>query len=134
MRLIDADRLIEKAGCELSEEILKMIEETPTVYPMFTGRTAGKTALLEYMAMCETLENYGISSTDPLGNLTYVLQQYQKIICELTNSRLSKLTYNATDVISLINDLQTEDIEERAKELVASGEFNDNIESGDSNG
>ena len=119
MRLIDADRLIENAGPELSEEVKKLVDDTPTVYPMFTGRTAGKTVLNEYMAMCKTLENYGISANDPLGNLTYVLEQYQKLICELIYSRLSKLTYNATDVIALINDLQNEDIDERAKELVA---------------
>ena len=119
MRLIDADRLIENAGPELSEEVKKLVDDTPTVYPMFTGRTSGKTVLNEYMAMCSTLENYGISANDPLGNLTYVLEQYQKIICELSHSRLSKLTYNATDVIALINDLQNEDIDERAKELVA---------------
>ena len=119
MRLIDADRLIENAGPELSEEVKKLVDDTPTVSPMFTGRTSGKTVLNEYMAMCKTLENYGISANDPFGNLTYVLEQYQKLICELTYSRLSKLTYNATDVIALINDLQNEDIDERAKELVA---------------
>lgn len=118
MRLIDADRLIENAGPELSEEVKKLVDDTPTVYPMFTGRTSGKTVLNEYMAMCNTLENYGISANDPLRNLTYVLEQYQKIICELSHSRLSKLTYNATDVIALINDLQNEDIEEAIKEAL----------------
>lgn len=118
MRLIDADRLIENAGPELSEEVKKLVDDTPTIYPMFSGRTTGKTVLKEYMAMCETLENYGISANDPLGNLTYVLEQYQKIICELTHSRLSKLTYNATDVIALINDLQNDDIQEAVKEAL----------------
>ena len=118
MRLIDADRLIENAGPELSEEVKKLVEDTPTVYPMFTGRTSGKTILNEYMAMCKTLENYGISANDPLGNLTYVLEQYQKIICELTHSRLSKLTYNATDVIALINDLQNDAIQESVAEAL----------------
>ena len=118
MRLIDADRLIENAGPELSEEVKKLVDDTPTIYPMFSGRTTGKTVLKEYMAMCKTLENYGISANDPLRNLTYVLEQYQKIICELTYSRLSKLTYNATDVIALINDLQNDDIQEAVKEAL----------------
>ena len=118
MRLIDADRLIENAGPELSEEVKKLVDDTPTVYPMFIGRTSGKTVLNEYLAICKTLENYGISANDPLGNLTYVLEQYQKIICELTYSRLSKLTYNATDVIALINDLQNDDIEKAVKEAL----------------
>ena len=118
MRLIDADRLIENAGPELSEEVKKLADDTPTIYPMFSGRTTGKTVLKEYMAMCNTLENYGISASDPLINLTYVLEQYQKIICELTHSRLSKLTYNATDVIALINDLQNDDIQEAVKEAL----------------
>ena len=118
MRLIDADRLIENAGPELSEEVKKLVDDTPTIYPMFSGRTTGKTVFKEYMAMCETLENYGISANDPLGNLTYVLEQYQKIICELTHSRLSKLTYNATDVMALINDLQNDDIQEAVKEAL----------------
>lgn len=118
MRLIDADRLIENAGPELSEEVKKLVDDTPTIYPMFSGRTTGKTVLKEYMAMCETLENYGISANDPLGNLTYVLEQYQKIICELTYSRLSKLTYNATDVMALIDDLQNDAIQEAVAEAL----------------
>ena len=118
MRLIDADRLIENAGPELSEEVKKLVDDTPTIYPMFSGRTTGKTVLKEYLAMCNTLENYGISASDPLINLTYVLEQYQKIICELTHSRLSKLTYNATDVIALINDLQNDDIQEAVAEAL----------------
>ena len=118
MRLIDADRLIENAGPELSEEVKKLADDTPTIYPMFSGRTTGKTVLKEYMAMCETLENYGISANDPLSNLTYVLEQYQKIICELTYSRLSKLTYNATDVMALIDDLQNDAIQEAVAEAL----------------
>ena len=118
MRLIDADRLIENAGPELSEKVKKLVDDTPTIYPMFSGRTTGKTVLKEYMAMCETLENYGISANDPLSNLTYVLEQYQKIICELTYSRLSKLTYNATDVMALINDLQNDAIQEAVAEAL----------------
>ena len=118
MRLIDADRLIENAGPELSEEVKKLVDDTPTIYPMFSGRTTGKTVLKEYMAMCETLENYGISANDPLSNLTYVLEQYQKIICELTYSRLSKLTYNATDVMALIDDLQNDAIQEAVAEAL----------------
>jgi hypothetical protein len=118
MRLIDADRLIEEAEPELRDDIKELTEKIPTVYPMFTGRTSGKTVLNEYMAMCNTLENYGISANDPFGNLTYVLEQYQKLICELTHSRLSKLTYNATDVIALINDLQNDDIEKAVKEAL----------------
>ena len=118
MRLIDADRLIENAGPELSEEVKKLADDTPTIYPMFSGRTTGKTVLKEYMAMCETLENYGISANDPFGNLIYVLEQYQKIICELTHSRLSKLTYNATDVMALIDDLQNDAIQEAVAEAL----------------
>lgn len=118
MRLIDADRLIEEAEPELQDDIKELTEKIPTVYPMFIGRTSGKTILNEYMAMCKTLEDYGISANDPFGNLTYVLEQYQKIICELTYSRLSKLTYNATDVIALINDLQNDDIEKAVKEAL----------------
>ena len=118
MRLIDADRLIEEAEPELQDDIKELTEKIPTVYPMFIGRTSGKTILNEYMAMCKTLEDYGISANDPFGNLTYVLEQYQKLICELTCSRLSKLTYNATDVIALINDLQNDDIEKAVKEAL----------------
>ena len=118
MRLIDADRLIENAGPELSEEVKKLVDDTPTIYPMFSGRTTGKTVFKEYMAMCETLENYGISANDPFGNLIQVLEQYQKIICELTYSRLSKLTYNATDVMALINDLQNDAIQEAVAEAL----------------
>lgn len=121
MRLIDADRFLEQIGPDVSDEVMETImdkiNDIPTVYPILSNRTVGKTIANEYFAMCNTLEDYGISTTNPLENLNYVLSQYQTIICELTGSMLSKLTYNAKDVLAYINDEQDKIIKEEAKEL-----------------
>lgn len=34
----------------------------------------------------------------------FALKQYQRVICEITGSRMSKLSYYANDIISVAND------------------------------
>lgn len=124
MRLIDADRLDKemseedyiKEGEMISEYVDRMrsiIDNQPTVFPLFSGgRSCGKKLFSDYHAICKVLDNYGLDSTNPAETLSFVLEQYQKIICELTGSMLSKLSYYADTVIAEVQDKQNADIHE----------------------
>ena len=58
----------------------------------------------------ELLDDYGLADLD---DVRFVLDQYQKVICNCTK-RLSKLTYDASTVIAEICDTQNErDAEEQ---------------------
>lgn len=130
MRLIDADRLeahINRNGVipydELAPDvdmktiidlgventIRRIIDEQPTIFPLFSGRSSGKKLVSEYLAMCHILDDYGLNSLDPVDTLRFVLEQYQKVICECTGCQLSKLSYDASTVISAICDRCTEE-------------------------
>lgn len=131
MELIDRDKLLkdvendlmlnEKSCSECIDHIRTLIDDQPQVFPMFSGRTKGKTAFKNYIGMCEVLDNYGIDSTSPVESLDFVLRQYQKIICESTGCRMSKLTYDADIVIATINDR----INELDREEVVSERINE---------
>lgn len=96
-----------KTSAEIAFDIMGILQRQPTVFPMFGGRTSGKKLCNEYVSMCKDLDDYGIDSTNPVESLRFVLAQYQKIICELTHGRLSKLTYYANDVISEVESIYT---------------------------
>lgn len=51
--------------------------------------------------------DYGLT----VGGVEFALQEYQTVICEITHSRMSKLTYYARDILSLANDLQCDGCE-----------------------
>lgn len=130
MRLIDAD-LLEKDLDELRnttsqvDMIKNIIYDQPTVFAVFSGgRRVGKKAMAEYVNMCRVLDDYGIDSTNPAQNLRYVLEQYQRVITELTGSLLSKLTYSADVVISHITD-ELEDCEAEAEQAASKSEVKD---------
>ena len=129
MRLIDADRLDKemseedyiKEGEMISEYVDRMrsiIDNQPTVFPVFSCRSAGKKLFSDYYNVCKVLDNYGLDSTNPAETLSFVLEQYQKIICELTGSFLSKLTYYADTVIAKVQDRQNDDIHEAVDDTV----------------
>lgn len=63
------------------------------------------------------LEEYGIES---VVALKYIIEQYQKVICEITHGRLSKLTYPAEIVIDTEKDVNREYYE---KEFEKYGEW-----------
>ena len=118
MKLIDADRLnvaIEKLESDLEEEysvpsygaLKSLIDEQPTVYPIFSARSGGKTVLREYCAIREILENYGLDSTDPIETLNFVLNQYQRVVADLTGGFFSKLSYEADVIIAKVCDRLT---------------------------
>lgn len=110
MRLIDADKFendLEELDltAEQAEKVKNLVYDQPTVFAVFSGgRMVGKRAMAEFVNMCRVLDDYGIDSTDPVQNLKYVLEQYQRVMTELTGSMLSKLTYSADVVIAHITD------------------------------
>ena len=129
MRLIDADRLDKelseedyiKEGEMISEYVDRMrsiIDNQPTVFPVFSDRSAGKKLFSDYHAICKVLDDYGLDNTNPAETLSFVLEQYQKIICELTGSMLSKLTYYADTVIAGVQDRQNDDIHEAVDDTI----------------
>ncbi len=124
MRLIDADKFendLEELGltAEQAEKVKNLVYDQPTVFAVFSGgRMVGKRAMAEFVNMCRVLDDYGIDSTNPAQNLRYVLEQYQKVITELTGSLLSKLTYSADVVISHITD-ELEDCEAEAEQAAS---------------
>ena len=130
MRLIDADKFendLEELGltAEQAEKVKNLVYDQPTVFAVFSGgRMIGKKAMAEFVNMCRVLDDYGIDSTNPAQNLRYVLEQYQRVITELTGSLLSKLTYSADVVISHITD-ELEDCEAEAEQAAPESEVKD---------
>lgn len=123
MRLIDADRLdaeIEKAETQLEEEmsilgagsIKAMIDDAPTVWPVFTGRSSGKTICNEWTAIHQLLDDFGLDANDPVDTIKFVLNAYQKVILECTGCQMSKLSYTPEAVIACICDKQTDEHED----------------------
>ena len=126
MRLIDADKLnkdikenpflLSETPIEFYERLLQMIDDQPTVFPLFaSGRLHGKQVVMNYLNMCKVLDAFGIDSTDPANSLRFVLNQYQTIICELTNGFFSKLTYDADVVIDKVVEECKKDFEAELK-------------------
>ena len=130
MRLIDADKFendLEELDltAEQAEKVKNLVYDQSTVFAVFSGgRMVGKRAMAEYVNMCRVLDDYGIDSTNPAQNLRYVLEQYQRVITELTGSLLSKLTYSADVVISHITD-ELEDCEAEAEQAAPESEVKD---------
>ena len=118
MRLIDADKFEKdlnelELSPEQAEKVKNLVYDQPTVFAVFSGgRRVGKKAIAEYVNMCYVLDDYGIDSINPAQNLRYVLDQYKRVITELTGSRLSKLSYSADVVIAHITDELDKNAEE----------------------
>lgn len=52
--------------------------------------------------------DYGIKD---ISALEYILDQYQKVIVNITNGRMSYLTYPAETILSVASDIYNEDLE-----------------------
>jgi len=65
-------------------------------------RANTKLANAKKTALEELAENHGLTP-DGVG---FALDQYQTVICEITHSRMSKLSYYARDILSVANDVQ----------------------------
>ena len=70
----------------------------------------------------ELLSDYGIKD---ISILKYILDQYQKVIVNITNGRMSYLTYPAETILSVASDIYNEDfaklMKKQRKKLQPSG-------------
>jgi len=67
--------------------------------------------------------DYGLT----VDGVEFALQQYQTVICEITHSRMSKLSYYADDILRLVNDIQCEYCEKDGlPRLLTTEDFKDN--------
>jgi len=67
--------------------------------------------------------DYGLT----VDGVEFALQQYQAVICEITHSRMSKLSYYADDILRLVNDIQCEYCEKDGlPRLLTTEDFKDN--------
>jgi hypothetical protein len=71
------------------------------------------TELLNVAAKC--MDNYGIKD---ISTLEYILDQYQKVIVNITNGRMSYLTYPAEAILSVASDIYNEDLEKAINDAV----------------
>lgn len=63
----------------------------------------------------ELLRDYGIKD---ISVLKYILDQYQKVIVNITNGRMSYLTYPAETILSVASDIYNEDLEKAINDAV----------------
>ena len=63
----------------------------------------------------ELLRDYGIKD---ISILKYILDQYQKVIVNITNGRMSYLTYPAETILSVASDIYNEDLEKAINDAV----------------
>lgn len=71
------------------------MEDAETIREAITLLKANETSLEKVAS------DYGLT----VDGVEFALQQYQTVICEITHSRMSKLSYYARDILSLANDL-----------------------------
>lgn len=57
-------------------------------------------------------DKYGLTKE----GVDFALRQYQRVICEITNGRMSKLSYYASDILAVANDVQCDGCEYREGE------------------
>lgn len=65
------------------------------------------------------LRDYGLKD---VSILEYILDQYQKVIVNITNGRMSYLTYPAETILSVVSDIFNEDLKEAVDEAVKDNE------------
>ena len=66
--------------------------------------------------------DYGLT---PDG-VEFALEQYQKVICEITHSRMSKLSYYADDILSVANDVRCDGCEYTEPHIITKKDFENN--------
>lgn len=57
-------------------------------------------------SLVKLFNDIGLDYEDPIGTLRYILEQYQKVVVEITGSFFSKITYDAQTVLSKARDLE----------------------------
>lgn len=82
---------------ELSSECGRVLEELEYI------PTTEVTDITD--SLVKLFNDIGLDYEDPIGTLRYILEQYQKIVIEITGSFFSKITYDAQTVLSKARDL-----------------------------
>ena len=73
------------------------------------------TSITKVNEVDKLLYDYGIKD---ISTLEYILDQYQKVIVNITNGRMSYLTYPAETILSVASDIFNEDLKEAVDEAV----------------
>lgn len=60
------------------------------------------------------LDDYGIKD---ISTLKYILDQYQKVIVNITKNKMSYLTYPAETILSVVSDIYNENLEKEIDDL-----------------
>lgn len=131
MRLIDADALI--ATMENMRSISNNVKQRQIEESILHGivpqiiddePTIEAEPVKQVTELSIILQDYGIKDTD---TLRYILDQYQKIIIEITGGQMSYLTYPAETVIACANDNYRKCYEESMQrgrwELISQNKF-----------
>ena len=82
-------------------------------YDMLINFIEKAAELINVAAKC--MDNYGIKD---ISTLEYILDQYQKVIVNITNGRMSYLTYPAEAILSVASDIYNEDLEKAINDAV----------------
>lgn len=61
-------------------------------------------------------DDFGLNKEKPVENIKTILEQYQKIIRELTGSFFTKITYDANVIINYVQDKQMEQLDKELKD------------------
>ena len=100
MRLIDADAL--KEDVQLHDRYVRSPMITSVLLHMIGNQpTVEAEPVKQDTELSIILQDYGIKDTDALR---YILDQYQKIIVDITGGQMSYLTYPAETVIACADD------------------------------
>lgn len=94
---------------EILEEV-KMIDDSMFAYSQaynYALDMAIEALKAQGTSLEQLAEAYGLT----VDGVQFALEQYQTVICEITHSRMSKLSYFADDILRLANDLQCEGCE-----------------------
>lgn len=102
--IIEAKKIQGKLYAESYDEILSFDDLVKLAERLSRPKAVNTDNTLEAIADAFGLTPEGIS---------FALSQYSKVICELTCGRMSKLTYDAAQIISVINDCYCDGCEYR---------------------
>lgn len=114
-RYIDADEVLETMRSNMDMQELYL----PTHFIDFVIEnmpTADVQPVKQDTELSIILQDYGIKDTD---TLRYILDQYQKIIVEITGGQMSYLTYPAQAVLDCTNDYYLSALADLKKEIMS---------------
>lgn len=110
--------IIDKMKIE-NTELKKENARLEELYPKSVGVIAATDCAECKNEVDKLLCDYGIKD---ISTLEYILDQYQKVIVNITNNRMSYLTYPAEAILSVASDMYNEQLENEIDELKTENE------------